>query len=413
MRRMIAWAVTCAWEDDMNSNRGERDGLRMAIIGAGIGGTAVAALMQRIGFRVTVYEQYERFSPAGGGIHLSPNLMRVLRHLGLHRHVLLKGQEPHAFLNRDAVTGELLYALSLGEAAHRQFGAPFVALRRGELHAALMSAVPHGDVRWGKRLAGIDWRGETIVLAFDDGSRADADVVIAADGLRSRVRSVLYGHEHPVFSGQVAFRGWYPREGLQGLAVDDLTKWWDSETFVLSYWLDRARRDFYFAAMMPQATWPTEASSVPADLDEMRAAFSHFHPDVQRMLAGAPQASVAKWALFERPPRFEFGTSRVVLIGDACHPMRPFMSQGAAMALEDAAVLTRALLGAEAFEPAFEAYAQARRERLAPVHQVSAANTFMRGETDPRWVFGYDALSADASPRLPALHTPRAWAMAA
>ncbi len=397
----------------MNSNRGGRDGVRVAVIGAGIGGTAVAALMQRIGYEVTVHEQYERFAPAGGGIHLSPNLMRVLRHLDVHRHVLLKGQEPRAFLNREARSGDMLYALPLGEDAHRQFGAPFVAVRRGELHAALMSAVARGSVRWGKRLTGIDWRGETIVLAFDDGSRFDADVVIAADGLRSNVRSALRGDEQPVFSGQVAFRGWYPREGLGALAVDDLTKWWDTDTFVLSYWLDRGRRDFYFAAMMPQTSWPTEASSMPADVDEMRAAFQHFHPDVQRMLGNAPAGSVAKWALFERPPSFEFGTSCVALIGDACHPMRPFMSQGAAMALEDAAMLTRALLGAGDFEPAFHAFAQARRERLAHVHRVSSANTFMRGETEPQWVFGYDVLGADASPRLPAMRTVPARAMAA
>ena len=397
----------------MKSKHDTRRGARVAVIGAGIGGAAVAALMQRGGYEVTVYEQYERFAPAGGGIHLSPNLMRVLRHLDVHRHVLLKGQEPCAFLNRDGTSGEMLFALSLGESAHRQFGAPFVAVRRGELHTALMSAVTPGSVRWAKRLAGIDWRGETIVLGFDDGSRVECDAVIAADGLRSSVRGALRGREQPVFSGQVAFRGSYPREDLRGLAVDDLTKWWDTERFVLSYWLDRARRDFYFAAMMPQASWPTEASSMPADPDEMRHAFRDFHPDVERMLAHAPRAGVAKWALFERPPHFEFGTSRIVLIGDACHPMRPFMSQGAAMALEDAVVLTRALLGAGDFEPAFRSFAQARRNRLAQVHRVSAANTFMRGETDARWVFGYDALGAQASPRLPALRTMPAWAMAA
>lgn len=397
----------------MKSTRCGGDRTRVAVIGAGLGGTAMAALMQRIGYEVTVYEQYERFVPAGGGIHLSPNLMRVLRHLDVHRHVLFKGQEPSAFLNRDALCGDTLYRLPLGESAHRRFGSPFVALRRGELHIALMSAVARDSVRWGKRLAGLDWRGEAIVLEFEDGTRVETDIVIAADGLRSRIRSVLRGHEHPVFSGQVAFRGSYPREGLNGLPVDDLTKWWADDTFVLSYWLDRARRDFYFAAMMPQATWPTEASFMPADVDEMRAAFEHFHPDVRRMLAGAPAGSVAKWALFERPPSFEFGAGRVILIGDACHPMRPFMSQGAAMALEDAAILTRAVLAGGDFAQAQQTFADARRERLTRVHRVSAANTFMRGDTDPQWVFGYDALTAGASARLPALHTPMACAMAA
>ena len=113
----------------MGSTYCGRHGPRVAVIGAGLGGAAIAGLMQRIGYDVAVYEQYDRFVPAGGGIHLSPNLMRVMRCLGVHRHVLLKGQEPHAFLNRDAVTGDMLYALKLGEAANRRFGAPFVALR--------------------------------------------------------------------------------------------------------------------------------------------------------------------------------------------------------------------------------------------------------------------------------------------
>ncbi|HEV3106699.1 MAG TPA: FAD-dependent monooxygenase [Trinickia sp.] len=387
--------------------------VRIAIVGAGIGGTALAALMQRAGWVVTVYEQAERFTRVGAGIHLSPNLMRVMRRLDVHRQVLMSGQEPAAFLNRDALSGEMLYALRLGDAAHQQFGAPFVALRRGELHAALMSAVARGTVNWGKRLAGLDWRGETIALAFEDGSRADADIVIGADGLRSRVRSALCGHEQPVFSGQVAFRGSYPRELLGGLRIDDLTKWWGDDTFVLSYWLDRARRDFYFAAMMPQREWPVEASSMPGDLEEMRARFADFHPDVGRMLACAPHGSVTKWALFERPPRFEFGNARVVLIGDACHPMRPFMSQGAAMALEDAAILMRALMGDRNFAAAFEMFAKTRAARLAEVHRVSAANTFMRGPTEPGWVFGYDALREHESARLPVLETPVAMAMAA
>lgn len=387
--------------------------VRVAIVGAGIGGSALAALMQRAGYHVAVYEQAERFMRVGAGIHLSPNLMRVLRRLDVHRQVLASGQEPCAFLNRDAHGGAMLYALKLGEASHRQFGAPFVTLRRGELHAALMSAVTPGTVHWRKRLMGLDWRGETIELAFEDGSRADADVVIGADGLHSRVRAALCGYEQPVFSGQVAFRGAYPRSLLGGSHVDDLTKWWAEDRFVLSYWLDRARRDFYFAAMMPQADWPASASSMPANLDEMRARFEDLHPDVREMLARAPAGSVTKWALFERPSRFEFGNARVLLIGDACHAMRPFMSQGAAMALEDAVMLLRALMGTGDFASAFATFSAMRAQRLMQVHRVSAANTFMRAPTDPHWVFGYDALTAQAAPHLPALTVPPAMAMAA
>ncbi|WP_084169566.1 FAD-dependent monooxygenase [Paraburkholderia ferrariae] len=383
-------------------------GARVAIVGAGIGGCALGAMLQRAGADVTLYEQAPAFARIGAGIHLSPNLMRVLRLLDVHRHVLVAGQEPAAFVNRDGIDGALLYRLELGDAANRRFGATFVTLKRADLHAALLSALAPGSISWNRRLAGLDWRGERVALRFEDGSEAQADVVIGADGLRSRTREALRGFEKPVYSGQVAFRGSYPRALLGSLAPDDLTKWWTDRRFVLSYWLDRARRDFYFAAMTPQAEWPTDASSMPADVDEMRQLFRTFHPDVRHMLACAPARAVTKWALYERSPQFEFGNERLALIGDACHPMRPFMSQGAAMALEDATVLMRALAGAGDFASAFAVYAKQRTERLTEVHRVSSANTFMRGPTEPDWVFGYDPLSAAASAELPAL-SPDAW----
>jgi len=377
---------------------------RIAIVGAGIGGCALAALLHNAGYEVTIYEQAPSFTRVGAGIHLSPNLMRVLRLLGVHKLALLAGQEPAAFVNRRAEDGELLYKLPLGDAANARFGAPFITLKRGDLHAALMSVVKQTAIVWGKRLAGLDWQGDALELGFEDGTRAQADIVIGADGLRSRVREALCGFEKPIFSGQVAFRGSYPRSLLEGLPVEDLTKWWGHDTFVLPYWLDRGRQEFYFAAMTPQAEWPTDASSMPGDVDEMKAIFAGFHTDVRHMLEKAPRESVSKWALFERSPKFEFGTDRIVLIGDACHPMRPFMSQGAAMALEDITVLFRAMCGAPDFASAFLAYHVHRAERLAEMHRVSAANTFMRGPTEPDWVFAYDALTVGSSLHIPALH---------
>ncbi|MCA8114644.1 FAD-dependent monooxygenase [Burkholderia cepacia] len=392
---------------------GTTSAARIAIVGAGIGGCALGAMLQRIGHDVRLFEQAPAFARVGAGIHLSPNLMRVMRLLGVHRQALWAGQEPDAFANRQAADGELLYRLPLGEHAIGRFGATFVTLKRGDLHAALLGAVAPGTIAWGKRLAGLDPAGDAIRLTFEDGSSETADLVIGADGLRSRVREALRGFEAPEFSGQVAFRGAYPRALLGELAVEDLTKWWGDRKFVLSYWLDRARREFYFAAMTPQAEWPTQASSMPGDVDEMQAIFADFHPAVRHMLARAPRESVMKWALFERSPQFEFGNERVVLIGDACHPMRPFMSQGAAMALEDATILLRALIGSSNAASAFSTYAQCRVARLGEVHRVSAANTFMHGPTEPDWVFGYDALTAHASAALPPLPVELDWLVGA
>ncbi|SIT40081.1 6-hydroxynicotinate 3-monooxygenase [Paraburkholderia ribeironis] len=375
---------------------------RIAIVGAGIGGCALGALLQRGGYNVRLFEQAPGFARVGAGIHLSPNLMRVMRFLSVDILALSFGQEPAAFVNRRGDTGALLYRLPLGNAANEVFGAPFVTLKRGDLHAALLSGLTPDSIAWGKRLVGLEPRGDAIELRFADQSSVRADIVIGADGLKSRVREALIGYERPTFSGQVAFRGAYPKALLGNLPVDDLTKWWCDDTFVLSYWLDNAREQFYFAAMTPQLEWPTDASSLPGDVHEMIGIFTGYHADVRHMLEHAPRDSVTKWALFERPANFIFGEDRVALIGDACHPMRPFMSQGAAMALEDAVVLLRALSGTTGFGAACAAYAAHRRERLALIHQVSSANTFMRGPTDPTWVFGYDALS-DRPDSLPIL----------
>jgi|HubBroStandDraft_1064217.scaffolds.fasta_scaffold30971_3 6-hydroxynicotinate 3-monooxygenase len=368
---------------------------RIAIIGGGLGGCAVGALLQRAGFDAVIYEQAPVFARVGAGIHLSPNLMKVLREIGVEQDLLDSGDRPDAFVNRVWDSGELFFALPLGDAAETLYGAPYVTVRRGDLHAALMSSLAPGSVFFGKRLVGLQHLERVTRMIFEDGSSAEADAVVGADGLRSKTREILYGFERPRFSGQVAFRTAFPRSRLRGLAVEDLTKWWAPDKFVLAYFLDTAQEVFYFAAMTPQAEWPHEASSVNADLAEMLEIFAGFEPQVQRILRTAPDAT--KWALFERPATFVWGNGRVVLMGDACHPMRPHMAQGAAMALEDAAVLTRCLQHEESrdFEQAFQIYAAHRAERLARVHKISSENSWLREKTNPKWVFSYDPTQAD------------------
>lgn len=364
---------------------------RVAVVGGGIGGAAVAALLQQAGHDVRVYEQAASFMPVGAGIHLSPNLVKVLDRMGAGEAVRIKGCRPGAFTNRDAATGEILFDLPLGDAAFASFNGPFLTLTRGDLLGAILERVDPESIEYGKRLMELTRHGQQVHLGFADGSTAQADLVIGADGLHSKCRAVLAGFEAPRFAGQVAFRGSYPTALLGGERMEDLTKWWAADTFALTYYLDAAREVFYFAAMTPQAEWPASTSFVPGDKAEMLATFAGFHPTVQHALRTAPPECIKKWALFERPPTFVFGDPQVVLLGDACHPMRPFMSQGAAMALEDAAVLVRCLSESDSREAAFDAYVATRAERLRHMHEVSSQNTFMRAPCNPTWVFGYDA----------------------
>jgi len=171
------------------------------------------------------------------------------------------------------------------------------------------------------------------------------------------------------------------------------TKWWGPDRHIVIYFTTRKRDEVYFVTSQPErADWITKESwSAKGDLGELRAAFENFHPDVRAVLAAAPE--VHKWGIFERDPLPSWRRGRVVLLGDACHPMTPYMASGAAMALEDAAVLARCFdeLDGASIEEAFGAYEATRKPRTTVVQATSSANTWMRSETDPDWLYGYDA----------------------
>ena len=156
------------------------------------------------------------------------------------------------------------------------------------------------------------------------------------------------------------------------------------------------RDEIYFVTSQPeQAEWLTpESWSAKGDLDELRASFAGFHAEVQAVINAAE--SVHKWALFERDPLPRWGDGRVVLLGDACHPMTPYMAQGAASALEDAIVMARCLEGVASADiaSALRRYEAARKPRTSQIQSQSSRNTWLKGETDPAWVYGYDARNA-------------------
>ena len=309
-----------------------------AVIGAGIGGLALAALLSRQGARVRVYEQAKQFQRIGAGIQMSSNAMRVLRALGLEPHLCELGFQPPAWTHRVWDTGEHLADLDFSDAAQR-YGAPYLLLHRGDLHAAILSAVPTELIAFDHKLVGFDRRPSAITLRFADGSSAAVDAVIGADGVHSKVREMILGPEKPRFTGRVAHRTTLPSASIEGGALDTCTKWWGTDRHLVTYPVTRNRDETYFVTSVPDPAWDVESWSTRGDMDEVRQAFAGFHPDAQRVLAASRE--VHKWALFERDPLPRWSDGPVVLLGDACHPMMPYMAQGGSSALEDAAVLTR------------------------------------------------------------------------
>ena len=374
---------------------------RIAVIGAGIGGLAAAAALRRVGVDVEVYEQAETFARVGAGIQQSPNAMRVHRGLGIEARLRDVAFAPASSLNRDAVTGAVTNDHPLGRAVEARCGAPYLTLHRGDLHAALAAIVPADCIHRGRKLARIAADGPRVALAFADGGEAVADAVIGADGVHSLVRAYVLAPtgvaDSPRFTGRVAYRTTYPAALLEGLDIGhSRTKWWGSDRHIVIYPVTGARDEIYFVTSQPErADWITpESWSAKGDLGELRAAFADFHPDVRAVLAAAPE--VHKWGIFERDPLPNWTRGRVTLLGDACHPMTPYMASGAAMALEDAVVLARCCdeLADECLERAFDTYAASRKPRASRVQAGSSANTWMRNATDPDWLYGYDAWSA-------------------
>jgi salicylate hydroxylase/6-hydroxynicotinate 3-monooxygenase len=370
------------------------DKLSLAIVGAGMGGLSAAATLRRIGIDAQVYEQASRFTRIGAGIQMLPNSMKVLRGIGVEGALRAFAFAPRSHLNRAWDTGEVGVELPMPES---RYGAPYLCMHRGDLHAALTAVVPADSVHVGKKLIGLEQRAGQVRLAFADGTDAYADAVIGADGLHSAVRELLFGPDTPRFSGRVAYRAVFPASLLGGLDLGgSRTKWWGTDRHIVIYYTTATRDEVYFVTSVPEpAQWLTpESWSAKGDVGELRAAFEGFHADVRGVLEACPDCH--KWAVLDRDPLPAWSDGPVTLLGDACHPMTPYMAQGAATAMEDAAVLARSLEAAGDIPAAFELYAAHRKPRTSRIQAISSANTWMSSatNTDPDWLYGYDAWSA-------------------
>ena len=366
---------------------------RMAIIGAGLGGTAAAALMQRAGYSVRLYEQAPAFSRLGAGIHLGPNVMKIMRRMDCEDALNVMGSHPDYWYSRDWKTGEAIAQIPLGEFALKEYGASYLTVHRGDFHALMTESVAPGTIEFNKCLSGIEELENEVRLTFADGSVETADIVIGADGVNSKIRDHLLGAEPPRYTGYVAHRAVFPASLLGADPFDLCVKWWSEDRHMMVYYVTSKRDEIYYVTGVPQAEWPAGQSVAPSSRDEMREVFAGYHPSVQKLIDATPE--VTKWPLLERDPLSLWSRGRLVLLGDACHPMKPHMAQGAAMAIEDAAMLTRCLdeVGATDYTGAFALYEANRAERASKVQLVSHNNTWLRTNEDPAWVFAYDVFN--------------------
>jgi salicylate hydroxylase/6-hydroxynicotinate 3-monooxygenase len=293
-------------------------------------------------------------------------------------------------------TGEVTRELPMPESL---YGAPYLCMHRAGLHEALVAALPPDIFRLGRRLVGLDQGPGGVTLQFADGSRAEADLVVGADGVHSAVREAIVGPDAPIHKGRIAYRAVFPAGRMRGRDIGpSRTKWWGPDRHIVVYYTRPDRSEVYFVTSVPEpAGWVTRESwSAKGDVEELRAAYEGFHSDVRAVLEACPDCH--KWAILEREPLERWSRGRVALLGDAAHPMTPYMAQGGATAIEDAAVLARCLAeaGGTNIEAAFRRYEAHRKPRTSLIQAISSANTWMReGNSDTAWLYGYDAWHAD------------------
>lgn len=365
---------------------------RIAIIGAGLGGLSAGGFLQRADFSVKIFEQAPTFSRIGAGIILSANAMKAFRRLGIEDALLRTGIKPYGYISRAWDTGATMYEIVFDAASEERFGGAYLNIHRGDLHATLEQVVTLDTIVFNHRLIELQETSDLVRLIFENGVRAEADVVIGADGVNSTVREFLLGVEPPRFVGAVAHRAIFPTARLKGFKIADCTKWWGSDRHILPYFMTSSRDEIYVIGVVPAPNWDGEAASVPSSRKSLLDDFEGFHSDLQRVLEAAEDVSL--WPIYDRPRDDCWSGARVVLLGDACHPMRPFMGAGGAMAVEDAAILSRCLSEFDEPGDAFSCYEATRISRVAEVQRISIENSWMRGPTETDWYYRYDPCTA-------------------
>ncbi|MGW3034058.1 FAD-dependent monooxygenase [Streptomyces sp. NPDC001178] len=342
--------------------------MRAIVVGAGIGGLAATLSLRRAGHEVTILEQTPQFSEVGAGIQLAPNATRELRRLGLLDAVAAQSARPAAVSLRTWSDGTEICGYALGRQVEDEFGAPYLQVHRADLRDALAAAVPEGWVRLNTLVVGIDQDDRTAYVTTASGERLGADLVVAADGIRSAARQWLFGADGAVFSGTAAYRALLPVDEVADLGLPDTGVWLGPGRHFVHY---RVRRGelLNVVAVFGTETAAQESWTAQAAPGEQLRAFEGWDFRVRSVLERAGR--VFRWSIYTRTPLPRWHSGRVTLLGDSAHAMVPFQAQGAAQAVLDAAVLGDCLTeaGAGDVPDALDRYV---RRRLAAATSMQA-----------------------------------------
>jgi salicylate hydroxylase len=352
-------------------------GHKILIAGAGLGGLSAACCLMKAGHDVEVYEAAPQLGEIGAGIQISANAMHVMNDLGLGPDLAKTAVRPGAYVFRLHDTGEEISRFSLAEEHERLHKAPYNQLHRADLHDLLSAKareLKKDIVHLNKRAVGFDETDSGVAMHFADGTSAKGDMLIGADGVKSAIRTKIAGDAKPTYTGDIAWRLTVPTEKLpRNLMPPVMSVFMGPGAHVVCYYL-RAGALLNFVGLVETDEVNEESWTATFPWEKLKSDFAGWHQDLQTIIDTTDRGECYRWSLFYREPIDNWSSKRATMLGDAVHATLPYLAQGAAMAIEDGAVLTRALAMEKNISDALQLYQRNRFERTARIVNGSSGN---------------------------------------
>jgi salicylate hydroxylase len=390
--------------------------MKIAIVGGGIGGLTAALALSQNPYDITVFERSAGIREIGAGVQISPNAGRLLHSLGLGAAYSEISVNPHRVVLRRWEDDSIIRATDLDESFISQHQVPLANVARNELVDIIGNAVAaraNVTLKFSTYVVAVEPGESSSVVLFSDGSSQTFDIVIGADGIHSVVRPCVGGVDKPRFSGSAAYRALVPRSAVEDLPID-VTNRMGPDRHVVSYFIGRNRSHLNLVCISPEDSWESESWTEQGTMEDLYSRFEGWSFDFLSLL-GRVEEPVFRWALYDREPLEQWGIGTTTLLGDACHPMLPFMAQGSCQAIEDAVVLARCLSDVSTSDAvsALRRYEDVRQGRTAQVQTSSLMNRDLFHMVDGQeqrdrdmifsisppgmsildWVYEYDALT--------------------